>query len=53
LLIQSWFKVIWDLADGDADGTLTAPEFAVASYFLDRAAEGRYDFLDATSMTLD
>ncbi len=53
LLLQSWFKVIWDLADGDADGTLTAPEFAVASYFLDRAAEGRYDFLDATSMKLD
>ena len=38
---QSWFKLIWDLADADVDGSLTAPEFAVASYFLDRAAEGR------------
>ena len=53
-LLQSWFKVIWDLADGDADGTLTAPEFAVAAYFLDRAAEGRcVDFQVAIRTHLD
>jgi epidermal growth factor receptor substrate 15 len=36
-----WFKLIWDLADGDVDGSLTLPEFVVASYFLEQAAKGR------------
>ena len=35
-----WFKLIWDLADSDLDGSLTLPEFVVASYFLEQAAKG-------------
>ena len=35
-----WFKLIWDLADADVDGSLTLPEFVVASYFLEQAAKG-------------
>jgi Cytoskeletal-regulatory complex EF hand len=37
----AWFKPIWDLADADLDGSLTLPEFVVASYFLERAARGQ------------
>jgi len=41
---EAHYAAIWTLSDVDADGHLTLPEFVLASYFLERAAEGRYGF---------
>ena len=40
-LPQGWYKLIWDLADTGAKGSLSLPEWCVASYFLDKAVAGR------------